>query len=104
VDDHDWLAERFEAQRGHLQAVAYRMLGSLSEADDACRSRGDHLGDAVQPLVVAAAVVLPVAHELVEQGQLGQPDGGRDGTQVVAELWWSTETPMCSSGPTMPAP
>jgi RNA polymerase sigma-70 factor (ECF subfamily) len=35
VDDHDWLADRFEAQRGHLQAVAYRMLGSLSEADDA---------------------------------------------------------------------
>jgi RNA polymerase sigma factor (sigma-70 family) len=29
------LAERFEAHRGHLQAVAYRMLGSLTEADDA---------------------------------------------------------------------
>jgi RNA polymerase sigma factor (sigma-70 family) len=31
----DWLAERFEEQRTHLRAVAYRMLGSLSEADDA---------------------------------------------------------------------
>jgi RNA polymerase sigma factor (sigma-70 family) len=31
----DWLAERFEEQRPHLRAVAYRMLGSLSEADDA---------------------------------------------------------------------
>src|SRR5436190_10469660 len=30
-----WLAERFEENRGHLQAVAYRMLGSASEADDA---------------------------------------------------------------------
>jgi RNA polymerase sigma factor (sigma-70 family) len=30
-----FLAERFEAQRAHLRAVAYRMLGSLSEADDA---------------------------------------------------------------------
>ena len=30
-----WLAERFEEQRAHLRAVAYRMLGSLSEADDA---------------------------------------------------------------------
>jgi RNA polymerase sigma factor (sigma-70 family) len=33
--DQDWLAERFEEQRGRLRAVAYRMLGSLSEADDA---------------------------------------------------------------------
>jgi RNA polymerase sigma-70 factor (ECF subfamily) len=35
VDEHDWLAERFEANCTHLRAVAYRMLGSLSEADDA---------------------------------------------------------------------
>lgn len=34
-DRHDWLAERFEAERSHLQAVAYRMLGSQSEAEDA---------------------------------------------------------------------
>jgi RNA polymerase sigma factor (sigma-70 family) len=35
MDDQQWLAERFEQQRGRLQAVAYRMLGSLTEADDA---------------------------------------------------------------------
>src|SRR6187200_1154375 len=35
MDEHDWLAERFEEQRPKLRAVAYRMLGSLSEADDA---------------------------------------------------------------------
>jgi len=35
VDEGEWLAERFEAHRTHLRAVAYRMLGSLSEADDA---------------------------------------------------------------------
>jgi RNA polymerase sigma-70 factor, ECF subfamily len=35
MDEHEWLAERFEENRTHLQAVAYRMLGSLSEADDA---------------------------------------------------------------------
>ena len=34
-DDHHWLVEQFEAYRNHLQTVAYRMLGSLSEADDA---------------------------------------------------------------------
>src|ERR671912_1944892 len=31
----DWLAEQFEAHRAHLRAVAYRMLGSVTEADDA---------------------------------------------------------------------
>jgi RNA polymerase sigma-70 factor (ECF subfamily) len=31
----EWLTERFEAERARLQAVAYRMLGSASEADDA---------------------------------------------------------------------
>jgi hypothetical protein len=35
MGDHDRLAERFEAHRGHLRGVAYRMLGSLSDADDA---------------------------------------------------------------------
>jgi RNA polymerase sigma factor (sigma-70 family) len=33
--EQDWLAGRFEEHRGRLRAVAYRMLGSLSEADDA---------------------------------------------------------------------
>lgn len=33
--ERDWLAEQFEESRGHLRAVAYRMLGSLAEADDA---------------------------------------------------------------------
>jgi RNA polymerase sigma-70 factor (ECF subfamily) len=35
MDEHEWLAAQFEANRTHLQAVAYRMLGSLAEADDA---------------------------------------------------------------------
>src|SRR5918995_1476912 len=35
MDEHDRLADRFQEQRPHLRAVAYRMLGSLSEADDA---------------------------------------------------------------------
>jgi len=35
MDEHDWMAERFEEYRTHLRAVAYRMLGSLTEADDA---------------------------------------------------------------------
>src|SRR5579859_4567160 len=35
MDDREFLARRFEEQRAHLKAVAYRMLGSLTEADDA---------------------------------------------------------------------
>jgi RNA polymerase sigma-70 factor, ECF subfamily len=35
MEEHEWLAERFEENRTHLVAMAYRMLGSPSEADDA---------------------------------------------------------------------
>jgi RNA polymerase sigma factor (sigma-70 family) len=42
--DDDLLAERFQAHRGHLRAVAYRMLGSLAEADDAVQETWLRLG------------------------------------------------------------
>ncbi len=35
MNENEWLAERFEEQRTQLRALAYRMLGSLAEADDA---------------------------------------------------------------------
>ena len=43
MDEHQWLAEQFEVNRAHLRAVAYRMLGSLSEADDAVQESWLHL-------------------------------------------------------------
>src|ERR687892_765678 len=50
MNERDYLAERFEEHRTHLRAVAYRMLGSLSEVDDAVQeawlrlSRADATG------------------------------------------------------------
>jgi RNA polymerase sigma factor (sigma-70 family) len=38
MDQQEWLAGQFEEHRPHLRAVAYRMLGSLSEADDALQN------------------------------------------------------------------
>jgi RNA polymerase sigma factor (sigma-70 family) len=35
MNDQDWLAERFETNRAYLRGIAFRMLGSLTEADDA---------------------------------------------------------------------
>ncbi|WP_328653564.1 sigma factor [Micromonospora sp. NBC_00330] len=35
MDENDWLAARFEQHRPRLRGVAYRMLGSLADADDA---------------------------------------------------------------------
>ena len=40
----DWLAEQFEQNRAHLRAVAYRMLGSASEAEDAVQESWIRLG------------------------------------------------------------
>jgi RNA polymerase sigma factor (sigma-70 family) len=38
MDEHDWLAKRFEEHRAHMRNVAYRILGSPSEADDAVQA------------------------------------------------------------------
>src|SRR5262252_9487960 len=44
MDQQRWLAERFEFHRAHLQGLAYRMLGSRSEADDAVQEAWLRLG------------------------------------------------------------
>jgi RNA polymerase sigma-70 factor (ECF subfamily) len=46
MHEHQWLAEQFEANRTHLQGVAYRILGNLSEADDAVQESWLHLSRA----------------------------------------------------------
>ncbi len=46
MDDAAWLSEQFEEHRAHLRAVAYRMLGSLSEADDAVQGTWERVSRA----------------------------------------------------------
>ena len=46
MDEHDVLAERFEAHRPRLRAVAYQMLGSTSDADDAVQDAWLRVSDA----------------------------------------------------------
>jgi RNA polymerase sigma factor (sigma-70 family) len=65
MDERDWLAERFQQHRPRLHAVAYRMLGSTSEADDAVqeawirlsRSDADQIDNLEAWLVTAVARV-----------------------------------------------
>jgi RNA polymerase sigma factor (sigma-70 family) len=58
VADQQLLAQRFEEQRGHLRAVAYRMLGSLAEADDAVQEAWLRLSRAATDDVVNLAAWL----------------------------------------------
>jgi DNA-directed RNA polymerase specialized sigma24 family protein len=43
MSDLDWLTEQFESERPRLRGVAYRLLGSLSEADDALQEAWLHV-------------------------------------------------------------
>lgn len=40
MDEDNWLAKRFEEHRAHLRSVAYWMLGSIPETEDACKTPG----------------------------------------------------------------
>src|SRR5262245_20007482 len=83
MEKNEWLAERFEANRNHLRGVAYRMLGSLSEADDAVQeawlrlSRSDTSG--IENLAgwlttVVARVCLNMLHS--REARREEPLGG----------------------------
>jgi RNA polymerase sigma factor (sigma-70 family) len=96
MDDHDWLAERFEEHRPHLRAVAYRMLGSAAEADDAVQeawlrlSRAgaggvDNLGGWLTTVVGRVSLDMLRSRRSRREDPLGErlPDelpGGPDGT------------------------
>jgi RNA polymerase sigma factor (sigma-70 family) len=84
VDEHKWLAQRFEEHRTHLRAVAYRMLGSPSEADDAVQeawlrlSRSDtigieNLGGWLTTVVGRVCLDMLRSHSSRREEPLGQP-------------------------------
>ena len=68
MDEADWLALRFEEQRAHLRAVAYRMLGSLAEADDAVQNSWLRLSraDAAEVENLAGWLTTVVARECLK--------------------------------------
>src|SRR5215218_5578941 len=95
MDEHDWLAQRFEENRTHLRAVAYRMLGSIGEADDAVQeawiwlSRSNTSG--VQNLggwltTVVSRVCLDMLRSCRSRREepLSQPPGGRVPEPIVS--------------------
>jgi RNA polymerase sigma-70 factor (ECF subfamily) len=82
MDEREWMAERFEEHRTRLRAVAYRMLGSLSEADDAVQeawirlSRADsseieNLGGWLTTVVARVALKMLRSRNLRREEPLG---------------------------------
>jgi RNA polymerase sigma factor (sigma-70 family) len=82
LSDQEWLAGRFEEHRAHLRAVAYRMLGSLSEADDAVQeawlrlSRSDagaieNLGGWLTTVVARISLSMLKSRRLLREEQFG---------------------------------
>src|ERR671935_63256 len=88
MDERDWLAQRFQAHRPGLRAVAYRMLGSTSEADDAVqeawirlsRSNAGEIDNLEAWLVDAAA-----PREVVAAFLAAARDGDFDGLVAVLD-------------------
>ncbi len=75
MDEADWLAARFEEQRAHLRAVAYRMLGSQAEADDAVQNSWLRLSGADTSEVenLAGWLTTVVARECLRHVDLAAP-------------------------------
>jgi RNA polymerase sigma factor (sigma-70 family) len=82
LSEHEWLAGRFEEHRAHLRAVAYRMLGSLSEADDAVQeawirlSRSDaaaieNLGGWLTTVVARVSLTMLKSRRSLREEQFG---------------------------------
>src|SRR5918993_1210375 len=95
MEDYEWLAKRFEENRAHLRAVGYRMLGSLSEADDAVQeawlrlSRSDtsgieNLGGWLTTVVGRVCLNMLRSRRSRREEPLGEPPGTRVPDPIVS--------------------
>lgn len=86
MSESDWLAGQFETHRGHLRGVAYRMLGNLSEADDAVQEAWlrlyragedgiDNLGGWLTTTVARVCLDVLRARKVRREAEPRQPDG-----------------------------
>jgi RNA polymerase sigma factor (sigma-70 family) len=94
MSESDWLAQRFEEHRGHLRAVAYRMLGTRAEADDAVQeawlrlsrsdaSAIDNLGAWLTTVVARVCLNMlrsRAARPEEPMGELPEPPAGPEGS------------------------
>jgi len=94
MDEHDFLAERFEEHRARLRSVAYRMLGSTSEADDAVQEAWlrfgrsdtgdvDNLGGWLTTVVARVCLNMLRSRRSRREDPLDDPLGGRMPDPVV---------------------
>ena len=101
MNDPDWITKQFEARHGHLREVAYRMLGSLSEADDAvqeawlrlCRSDAssvNNMGGWLTTVVARVCLDALRSRKRRAEGPIGEealePLAGEDGTAIENEM------------------
>src|SRR5215207_7831580 len=95
MNEHNWLTQRFESNRTHLRAVAYRMLGSLSEADDAVQeawlrlSRSDtsgveNFGGWLTTVVARVCLDMLRSRKTRHEEPLGEPLGAHVPDPVVS--------------------
>jgi RNA polymerase sigma factor (sigma-70 family) len=97
MQQQEWLAERFEEQRTHLRAVAYRMLGSVSEADDAVQetwlrlSRSDTSGVENLRAWLTTVVARVCLNMLRSRTSRREEPFGADMPDPVVSLWDETD-------------
>jgi RNA polymerase sigma-70 factor (ECF subfamily) len=107
MDERDWLAERFEQNRPHLRAVAYRVLGSASEADDAVQEAWlrvsrtgtgevENLGGWLTTIVARVSLNMLRSRVLrredpIDEAVTGQVNQGGPGEQGVPGVRWGQE-------------